>query len=429
MTLTIGIRREDNPHERRTALCPTHIRKLIQENVTVLVQPSQSRIFSDAEYLAAGAHLSETLREASIIVGVKEIEPESIEHRKTYLCFSHTIKGQPSGHALLRALCDRQSTLLDYERITNENNERLVYFGNFAGFAGMLDTLWALGQRWAERDRRHTPLLELRRSHHYSDLDEAKAALIEVGKRLAHALPEQACPLTIAIVGTGNTSQGAQTALQALNAMQVEPSQLHVPKTSSKPVRYALFRSEDWLVRDEGSFDARTVREQPELYRSTFEPFLKQIHLLMNCIYWNPRSPRLISVDALTSLYQQNDPCLELIGDISCDIEGAIAITQKTFSYHATLPVYTYDIEQRCIQAGYRGKGPSVFAVSNLPASFPLEASNSFGDALLPLLLELIRHDLTVEFSQLSLPSTLKRALVVHRGALTPDYHVLTIAP
>lgn len=50
--LRVGIRREDkNVWERRTPLTPAHVEKLIKENdIEVIVQPSNIRCFSDEEY-------------------------------------------------------------------------------------------------------------------------------------------------------------------------------------------------------------------------------------------------------------------------------------------------------------------------------------------------------------------------------------------
>ncbi len=46
-----------NRWERRTPLAPVHVRKLVREGYTVIVQPSKMRIFTDDQYLKAGAVL------------------------------------------------------------------------------------------------------------------------------------------------------------------------------------------------------------------------------------------------------------------------------------------------------------------------------------------------------------------------------------
>ena len=42
-------------------------------------------------------------------------------------------------------------TVIDYEKIVDEKGRRVPHFGNYAGHAGMVDTLWALGRRLSPR--------------------------------------------------------------------------------------------------------------------------------------------------------------------------------------------------------------------------------------------------------------------------------------
>ena len=92
----IGIRREDhNKWERRAPLVPSDVKTILNENTCkISIQPSKLRIFSDHAYEQAGAVISETLHKADIILAVKEIPVELLQEEKTYLFFSHTIKGQ-----------------------------------------------------------------------------------------------------------------------------------------------------------------------------------------------------------------------------------------------------------------------------------------------------------------------------------------------
>ncbi len=69
------------------------------------------------------------------------------EHGKTYVFFSHVVKGQSYNMPMLKALMDKGCTLIDYERIVDDMNRRIIFFGRFAGLAGMINTLWAIGLR------------------------------------------------------------------------------------------------------------------------------------------------------------------------------------------------------------------------------------------------------------------------------------------
>jgi alpha-aminoadipic semialdehyde synthase len=97
----------------------------------------------------AGAEISEDLSPADVIFGLKEIHITRILPVKAYLIFSHTYKGQIKNREMLTKFYNLKSTLIDYELITNKNNNRLITaFTYNAGYAGMVDTLWAIGKRW-----------------------------------------------------------------------------------------------------------------------------------------------------------------------------------------------------------------------------------------------------------------------------------------
>ena len=80
--------------ERRAALTPSHVQRLVSQNIDVLVQPSTSRVYSDAEYSQAGASLTTDLSDAVAILGVKQPVNGTLLPEKTYLFFSHVIKAQ-----------------------------------------------------------------------------------------------------------------------------------------------------------------------------------------------------------------------------------------------------------------------------------------------------------------------------------------------
>jgi alpha-aminoadipic semialdehyde synthase len=69
-----------------------------------------------------------------------------------------------------------------------------------------------------------------------------------------------------------------------------------------------------------------------------------------------------------------------------------------------------------------------VLAIDNLPAEFPRDASEHFGDSLFPLLEQLVRADFNHEYEQLSLPQAVCGAVIAHRGKLTPRYRYLAEA-
>ena len=46
----------------------------------------------------------------------------------------------------LDAILDKNIRLIDYEKITDEKNNRLIAFGRYAGIAGAIDLLKGLGE-------------------------------------------------------------------------------------------------------------------------------------------------------------------------------------------------------------------------------------------------------------------------------------------
>ncbi len=156
----IAIRREDQSvWERRAPLAPKQVRKLVQKNnFKVIVQPSNRRAFQLPEYIAAGATVNEDLSEASLILGVKQVPQELLIPNKSYAFFSHTIKAQKDNMELLDACLEKNITLIDYEKMCNENGNRVVAFGKYAGVVGMIDIMHGLGLRFLALGH-HTPFM------------------------------------------------------------------------------------------------------------------------------------------------------------------------------------------------------------------------------------------------------------------------------
>ena len=95
----IAVRREDkNKWEARVPLIPSHISKLMKENLVeeVFIQPSKIRAFKDDEYESIGCVIQEQM-DAPIVFAVKEIPINLLEQNKTYIFFSHVIKCQELG--------------------------------------------------------------------------------------------------------------------------------------------------------------------------------------------------------------------------------------------------------------------------------------------------------------------------------------------
>ncbi len=190
MQRRIGIRREDKSHwERRIPVAPELIAHLSKESsLEFLIQPSATRAFSDDELRQAGGTISEDLGPCPVIFGIKEIPPGFFEPDKTYVFFAHVIKGQPHNMPMLQRMLELGCTLIDYEKVTNDAGQRLIFFGRHAGIAGTIETLRALGQR-LEWEGSPNPLSALRHVYEYRDLAEVQEAVRRAGEQIRAGNP------------------------------------------------------------------------------------------------------------------------------------------------------------------------------------------------------------------------------------------------
>lgn len=424
----IGIRREDKSRwEGRTPLVPADLSTLIREQgVRFQVQQSDIRAFTDAHFAAAGAELVEALDGCPVIMGVKEIPPAKLAGDTTYVYFAHVIKGQPANMPALRRLLELGCTLIDYERITDDAGRRLVFFGRHAGLAGMIDTLWALGRRLAHEGI-ESPFQHVQPAHKYDDLAHVERALCGVAEEIrTEGLPEALRPLVCGFAGYGQVSQGAQQIFDLLPVREVTPGELASATLDDAHTCYKVVFREEHLVRPvrrDAAFDLQEYYRNPERYEANFFQYVPHLTLLVNCIYWEPKYPRLITREQFAELFARQNPQMRVVGDITCDIDGSLACTTR--STDPANPVYVYDPTTGETHDGVAGPGPVVLAVDFLPCELPVDASRHFSQALRPFIPALARADFSQPLERCGLPPELTRATIVYRGALTPPYQYL----
>lgn len=427
MVKVIGIRREDKSiREKRVPLIPEHLKKLKQSfGLDIRVESSLHRVFSDAEYLAAGARLSHDLSPCQVILGVKEVPRERLLQDKIYLFFSHTIKGQPHNMAMLRRLIELGSTLIDYELIKDAAGRRIVFFSRFAGIAGCIDTLHLYGKRMQAQGIQ-TPFVEIKPAFQYNDVREAKAHILAIGEKIARdGLPKSVTPVVCGITGYGQVSQGIQEILQLLPHRQIQPSDMPALSSAFNGIYFMVFKEEHMFAPSDVShpFDLNDYFSRPYAYQSIFQQYIPHLSILLNGIYWDSRYPRLVTKDFLASPDFLNRRKLEIIGDISCDLHGAIECTVKVTTMEQ--PSFVYQPESGKIVDGLEAPGLVIMAIDILPAELPLDASISFSEALFNLVPDILNINTSLPFDRVDLPATLKNALVVWRGQLTPRFTYL----
>jgi alanine dehydrogenase len=436
--------------ERRTPLTPSHVKNLIEKfGVEVTVQSSDKRIFSDKEFARSGAHIAEYLHGCDIIFGVKEIPISAFEPGKTYIFFSHVIKGQEYNMPMLKRMMELGCNLIDYECITDDQDRRLIFFGKYAGLAGMINSFWSLGQRLKVFGITNNPFLPIRQAHLYDSLNEAKAEISEVGQIISRTgLPKELLPLTIGFTGYGNVSAGAQEIAGLLPTIEITPKQLLKLKTNAmtpENIIYKIVFREEHLVRKKATengcacgcgdeyclpagfketFDLQDYYQNPDNYQNDFEQYLPHLSVLMNCMYWDYHFPRLLTKEFARKLFMNDRPKLTVIGDITCDPNGSIEITHKGTEIEDPVFVYNPDTEQATM--GFEGNGILIMAVDILPSELPRDASIVFANALFPFVKDIANTDFSRNYNDLQLPPPIKKALILHKGKLTPKFEYIS---
>jgi saccharopine dehydrogenase (NAD+, L-lysine-forming) len=428
----IGIRREDKSRwERRVPITPDKVRELRETHgLEFYVQPSPTRVFREEEFQAAGAVVQDDLSPASTIFAVKEIPSQYLELGKTYIFFAHVIKGQPYNMPMLRRMMELGCNLIDYEKVVDDKGRRLIFFGWHAGVVAMIDSLWALGQR-LQWEGIANPFATVRNTYTYDGLASARADVRAAGKKIeAEGLPTEIAPLIIGVAGYGNVGRGIQEILSDLPTVEIQPDEVadvaNNPNASNRVVYRVTFKEEHLVAPNDPQqpFELEDYYQHPEKYHGVFDRYIPYLTVIMNSIYWNSRYPRLVSKDYLREFWaNEPHPRLRVIGDASCDIEGAAECNLKVTEPDD--PVYVYDPATEQETMGVTGRGPVVLAVDILPSELPREASEYFSGILEPFVPAIARADFSVPFEELDLPPEIKRAVIVYHGELTSDYRYI----
>ena len=427
MNNILGIRREDkNKWEKRVPITPEHLREMKNNhNIESIVQKSPIRVFTDKEYEKKGIKVRDDLNICPVIFGVKEMPLSFFEENKTYVFFSHIIKGQKYNMPMLKEMIDKKCSLIDYEKITDEKGRRLVFFGRYAGLAGMTDTLWAFGQKLDIKGIK-TPFSDIKQTIKYDNLEKLKKHLLTIAEKIEKkGLNEKITPLVVGFTGYGNVSKGAQEIIDCLPIREIRPSQLEeIEDNYENNLVYKVVFKENDIVEpiDDEEFDLEKYYHNPELFRPIFTKYIPHISILMNCIYWDERYPKLITKKYLKKQYF-DEMKLQIVGDISVDVGGAIEFTEKVTS--PDQPVFIYNPNKNSISDGVKGDGIAVMAVDNLPCELPRESSEVFSDSLLPFIPYIVKADYNKSYDKIDLPDKIKKALILHKGKLTPDYEYI----
>ena len=370
----IGIVRESRNDENRTPLVPEHIKKYKESNpnINFIIQPSNSRCFSDEEYELCGAKINENLNECSIIFGVKEIDPNILINNRTYLFFSHTFKInkqqkniEKHKKDLLLSILNKKITLIDYENIRGKNGTRCLGFGRFAGIVGCYNTLNLLLKVLGKQSL-------------------ASAYKINDYERLVLNLKNLYFPKTkILVTGDGRVAKGVIELLNQTNIKAVSKKDF-LEKKFDQPI-FCNLETKDYVTNNSSTnFSLEHFINNPQDYSSSALQYLKETDILISAHYWDPSSPKIFENEDLKVL--QN---LKIVGDITCDINGSVPTTIRS----TTIEEPNYWIERYTLkEIDENNDGIAVMAVDNLPSELPRDSSTEFSEGIinevLPFLLK-----------------------------------------
>lgn len=112
------------------------------------------------------------------------------------------------------------------------------------------------------------------------------------------------------------------------------------------------------------------------------------------------------------------------VSDISADYEGSIEFTRRFTSIEE--PFLGYDAVEDSFKEKINDcneKDILFTSVDHLPAEMPKEASNHFGEKLLPFVVDVLKSDFSKPFAeQDDLPREIYNACITTHGKLNPKY-------
>ncbi len=395
--IKIGIIREGKvPPDARVPLTPEQCAEAqVEFPVKFMVEPSPVRCFKDEEYHKHGVLTNHDLSQCDVILGVKEVPLDKLMADKTYMFFSHTIKKQPYNRELLRAVLAKNIRLIDYEVLTDEQGNRLIAFGFYAGVVGAHNGLWTYGNR--------TGLFHLPRlceSHDYAAVQDIYAQT---------KLP----PVRIVLSGTGRVAQGALKNLRDMGIVQVSP-QDYLNSVFDHAV-FTQIEAKDYVKhRDGKAFDKADFYANGQDYISTFDRFSACTDLFINGIFYDKKAPKFFELKEM----QSPDFQIKVIADITCDIMPGSSVPCTIRASKIADPVYGFDPVSNKEVAAFSAHAVDVMAIDNLPSELPRDASAFFGRQLLGAIFsELLRGRES---------AVIRRGMIAENGQLTERYSYLS---
>jgi len=386
--MKIGIIKEGKvPPDNRVPLTPKQcVEAMNGFPVKIVVESCPTRCYRDAEYQQEGILVTDDISDCEVLMGVKEVPVSQLIPNKTYLFFSHTIKKQPYNRKLLWAIMDKNIRLIDYEVLKDENENRLIAFGRFAGMVGAHNALWTYGQR--------TGAFSMPRMKDFHDYNEATEYYQSI------RFP----PLKIVLTGTGRVATGAADVLRDMGIKQVSPEDF-LQKNYPNAV-FTQLNCQHYVARKTGKPYAKSdFYEHPDRFKSIFAPYYRVADIMINGIYWDNNAPAFFTLEEMAS----PDFNIQVIADVTCDIAPVSSIPSTLKASTIADPVFGFDPKTGQETPPHQPGCVDMMTIDNLPNEMPRDASEAFG-----------RQFLTHILPELFQP----KSHVIEHGTITRDGHL-----
>jgi hypothetical protein len=354
------IKERKNPPDRRVVFSPEKLAEARAQfpKAEFIVESSDVRFFPDSAYKALGFKVTDDVSDCDVMIGVKEVPIENLIPNKKYFYFSHTIKKQPYNRKLLVAMLEKNIEMYDHETIVKKSGARLIGFGRYAGLVGAYNGFRALGLR--------DGLFNLPKVETLADLDEVKRELDKI------TLPN----IKILLTGTGKVALGAKEILDHLKIKEVSDA-LYLTSKFTEPV-YVMADVMEYAKRKDGKVGEKwEFYKDPTGYESNFMPYAKETDMFIAGHFYGNNAPYLFTRQDTKS----KDFNINLVADISCDVDGPVASTLRASTIAD--PFYGYDAKTEKEVAFNAKDAITVMAVDNLPCELPKDASEGFGEMFL----------------------------------------------
>lgn len=388
------IKERKNPPDRRVVFTPEELVRLKEEHpkAQILVESSDIRVFPDENYSSLGVEVGTDMTDCDVLFGVKEVPVDALIPNKKYFFFSHTIKFQPYNRKLLLAVLEKNIELFDHETIVDAKNKRLIGFGRYAGIVGAYNGFRGFGIKY--------DLFNLPKAETLNNQEE----LIERLKR--PMLPN----IKIVLTGHGKVGMGAKEMLDGMKIKEVSTEDF-LNKVYTQPV-YTQIDILDYNKRIDGKPSEKLdFYKNPKEYTSDFERFSQVADIFMAGHFHGNGAPDILTREMLNSPKNK----IQVVADISCDVDGPIACTVKASTIAD--PFFGYlPSEHKEVPFTHPGS-IMVMSVDNLPCELPKDASEGFGEMFM-------KHVIPAFFND-DKDGILQRAKITENGKLTERFKYL----